>query len=41
MDTLMTFLKKWIKRKNDICPKCSNILDTEGICWKCLEQSNK
>jgi hypothetical protein len=27
--------------QNDICPKCSNLLDKDGICWKCLEQSNK
>ena len=27
--------------RGDICPKCSNLLDNDNICWKCLEQSNK
>lgn len=24
-----------------ICPKCGHMLDKEGICWRCLTQSNK
>ncbi len=24
-----------------ICPKCSIMLDEEGICWRCLTESNK
>ena len=27
--------------RNDICPKCSTLLDKDNLCWKCLEQSNK
>ena len=27
--------------QNDICPKCSNLLDKDNICWKCLTESNK
>ena len=27
--------------QNDICSKCSSLLDNEGICWKCLIESNK
>ena len=27
--------------QNDICPKCSNLLDKDGIYWKCLTESNK
>ena len=27
--------------RGDICPKCSNLLDKDNLCWKCLEQSNK
>ena len=27
--------------QNDICPKCSNLLDKDNICWKCLNESNK
>ena len=26
------------ERKNDICPKCSNLLGEDRICWKCLTQ---
>lgn len=22
--------------RNDICPKCSNLLGEDGLCWKCL-----
>jgi hypothetical protein len=22
--------------QNDICPKCSNLLGEDGLCWKCL-----
>lgn len=25
----------------DICPKCSNLLDKDSICWRCLTESNK
>ena len=24
------------ERVNDICPKCSNLLDEDRICWKCI-----
>jgi hypothetical protein len=32
-----------INRGSDrgICPKCGHLLDKEGICWRCLTQSNK
>jgi len=23
-------------KSNDICPKCSKLLDSEGLCWDCL-----
>jgi hypothetical protein len=26
--------------QNDICPKCSNLLDKDSICLKCLNESN-
>jgi hypothetical protein len=26
---------------SDICVKCSRLLDTDGICWKCLTESTK
>ncbi len=22
--------------ERDICPKCSNLLDEDGLCWRCL-----
>jgi hypothetical protein len=28
-------------KEGDICPKCSNLLDGDGLCWKCLIESNK
>jgi hypothetical protein len=24
--------------RNDICPKCTNLLGDDGLCWKCLTQ---
>lgn len=26
---------------NDICPKCSNFLDKDGLCWHCLTNEYK
>ena len=26
------------ERRNHICPKCSNLMGEDGICWKCLTQ---
>ena len=23
-------------KSNDICPKCSKLLDSEGLCWHCM-----
>ena len=30
-----------VMKENGICPKCSNLLDRDGLCWKCLIESNK
>lgn len=27
--------------KNNICPKCYELINKEGECKKCMEQSNK
>ena len=29
------------KKESSICPKCSNLLDKDGLCWRCLTDSNK
>jgi predicted amidophosphoribosyltransferase len=28
-------------KETSICPKCSNQLDKDGLCWRCLTDSNK
>jgi hypothetical protein len=28
-------------KETSICPKCSNQLDGDGLCWRCLTDSNK
>jgi hypothetical protein len=28
-------------KSNDICPKCSKLLDDDGLCWHCLTIQNK
>ena len=44
---VMEFLKvvynynRMKRRDRGICPHCSNMLDGDGICWKCLTESNK
>ena len=33
---------KEIKKEDSICPKCNGIIsDKDGLCWKCLIESNK
>jgi hypothetical protein len=30
------------KREDSICPKCQSIIhSSDGLCWKCLIESNK
>jgi len=30
------------KREDSLCPKCQSIIrDNDGLCWKCLTESNK
>lgn len=31
-----------VKKEDSICPKCNSIIrDMDGLCWKCLTESNK
>lgn len=30
------------KKEDNLCPKCQSIVrDMDGLCWKCLIESNK
>lgn len=31
-----------VQKEDSLCPKCQSIIhDVDGLCWKCLIQSNK
>lgn len=31
-----------VTKEDSICPKCNSIIrDMDGLCWKCLTESNK
>lgn len=36
------FIDSMENKDNDICPKCGSIIrDMDGLCWKCLTETNK
>ena len=39
--TYIQALNEFLSKGSGICPKCGHLLDGEGICWRCLTESNK
>jgi hypothetical protein len=39
--TYIQALNEFLSKDRGICPKCGHLLDKEGICWRCLTESNK
>jgi predicted amidophosphoribosyltransferase len=39
--TYIQALNEFLSKERGICPKCNHLLDKEGICWRCLTESNK
>ena len=41
--TYIQALNEFLSKGSDrgICAKCGHMLDKEGICWRCLTESNK
>jgi predicted amidophosphoribosyltransferase len=39
--TYIQAMDEYLSKDRGICPKCGHLLDKEGICWRCLTESNK
>lgn len=39
--TYIQALDEYLSKDRGICAKCGHLLDREGICWRCLTETNK